>query len=273
MDSYGSKAKALAGGTDILVQLRGNKFDIEMLMDVKSIPELNELSYTVSGGLSVGAAVPCARIYEDLEIQENYPCLVDAAFLIGGIQIQGRATVGGNLCNASPSGDTIPALIALGAEAVVHSKRGYRSIPVEDFCVGPGQNGLEDGELLVSIKFPPPKSYSGAHFLRFIPRNEMDIAVANVGVALTLDSKGLIIESARIALGAVGPTPLLATKASEFLVGKEICDDNISGAAEIAKQIARPITDMRGTVNQRIHLVGVLTKRAIRKAIERAKGV
>ncbi|MBD47676.1 MAG: carbon monoxide dehydrogenase [Dehalococcoidia bacterium] len=273
MDSYGSKAKALAGGTDILVQLRGNRFDIEMLVDVKSIPELNELSYTVSEGLSVGAAVPCIRIYEDSVVQQSYPCLVDAAFLIGGIQIQSRATIGGNLCNASPSGDTIPALIALEAEAVVFSKRGYRSIPVEDFCVGPGQNGLQDGELLVSIKFPPPKLYSGAHFLRFIPRNEMDIAVANVGVALTLDSKKQTVESARIALGAVGPTPLLATKASEFLVGKEISDDSLYETAEIAKQIASPITDMRGTINQRIHLVGVLTRRALQKAVERAKGV
>lgn len=273
MDSYGSKAKALAGGTDILVQLRGNRFDIDMLVDVKSIPELNELSYTVSEGLSVGAAVPCMRIYEDSVVQQSYPCLVDAAFLIGGIQIQSRATIGGNLCNASPSGDTIPALIALEAEAVVLSKRGYRSIPVEDFCVGPGKNGLQDGELLVSIKFPPPKLYSGAHFLRFIPRNEMDIAVANVGVALTLDSKKQTVESARIALGAVGPTPLLATKASEFLVGKEVSDDNLHETAEIAKQIASPITDMRGTINQRIHLVGVLTRRALQKAVERAKGV
>jgi carbon-monoxide dehydrogenase medium subunit len=215
--------------------------------------------------------VPCYRVYEDKTIQQLYPGLVDSAFIIGGIQIQGRASVGGNLCNAAPSGDTIPALIVLGGQAVIAGANGQRTVPVEEFCTGPGQNILKPGELLVSIKLPPPKPRSGAHYLRFIPRNEMDIAVVGVGASVVLDSSKTKIESARIALASVAPTPVLATEAANLLVGKEANEASIEEAAEAAKKAAKPIDDMRGTVKQRIHLVGVLTKRALRKAIERAK--
>jgi carbon-monoxide dehydrogenase medium subunit len=266
----GARARVLAGGTDVLVQLRAGRIEIDRLVDVKGIPELNQLSCSEAEGLTLGAAVPCYRVYEDPTIARLYPCLVDAASLIGGIQIQGRATVGGNLCNSSPSGDTIPALIALEATCLIAGPEGRRTVPVEDFCTAPGRNVLEEGEILVALRFPPPKPRSGAHFLRFIPRNEMDIAVAGVGASVLLANSH--IDSARIALGAVGPTPIFAREASALLLGREANETAIEEAAEAAKAAARPIDDMRGTARQRIHLVGVLTKRALRIAIQRATG-
>ena len=271
MAESGPKAKALAGGTDVIVQLRGGRFQIDRLVDVKSVPEMNELSYSDANGLTVGAGVPCCLIYENETVIEKYPGLVDAAFLIGGIQIQGRATLGGNLCNSSPSGDTIPALMALGGVANVAGPNGTRQVPIEDFCTAPGRNVLQDGELLVNMNFPAPKPNSGAAFLRFIPRNEMDIAIANSAASVELDDAGKVV-SARIAVGAVAPTPRMAQAAADGMVGKEANDATIEEAAEAAKAVASPINDMRGTVKQRVHLVGVLTKRALRTAVARAKG-
>lgn len=272
MAEKGPKAKALAGGTDVLVQLRGGRFEIDRLVDIKKIPELNQLTCSETEGLTVGAAVPCCNIYEDPAIQRLYPGLVDSAFLIGGIQIQGRATIGGNLCNAAPSGDSIPSLIALEATAIVAGPNGRRNIPVEDFCTGPGRNVLQDGEILVSVHMPAPKPGFGAAFLRFIPRNEMDIAVANSGVSVLLDDSKQNIISARVALGSVAPTVVFAKQSGDLLAGKEANEASIEAAAEAAKGSATPINDMRGTVNQRIHLVGVMTKRALRIAISRARG-
>ncbi len=238
---------------------------------MKSIPDVNELTCSASKGLTLGAAVPCYRIYEDQSINKLYPGLVDSAWMIGGIQIQGRASVGGNLCNAAPSADTIPALIALEATCVIAGPKGRRTVAVEDFCTGPSANVLQDGELLVSMTFPPPTARSGAHYLRFIPRNEMDIAIAGVGASVVLDQSKTRIESARIALASVAPTPVVAKEAQDLLAGKEANEAAIEAAGEAAKAAAKPITDMRGTVKQRVHLVGVLTRRALRKAIERAK--
>ena len=272
MAESGPNAKALAGGTDVIVQLRGGRFQIERLVDVKKVPEMNELSYSEANGLTVGAAVPCCLIYENETVIKHYPGLVDAAFLIGGIQIQARATLGGNLCNSSPSGDTIPALMVLGGIADVAGPNGRRSIPIEEFCTAPGRNQLQDGELLVSMNFPAPKPNSGAAFLRFIPRNEMDIAIANSGVSVVLDDAKEKVVSAKIAVGAVAPTPRMAQAAADAMVGKEASEATIEEAAEAAKAVASPINDMRGTVKQRIHLVGILTKRALRTAIARAKG-
>ncbi len=270
MAEKGSKARALAGGTDILVQLRAKRYVIDRLVDIKNVSEMNELTCSEQQGLVLGAAVPCYRIYQDQTVARLYPGLIDSAAMIGGIQIQGRASIGGNLCNAAPSADGIPPLIALEALCTVAGPNGRRTVKVEEFCTGPGQTVLQDGELLVSIYLPPPKRNSGAHYLRFIPRNEMDIAVAGVGVSVVL-SNGKI-ESARIALASVAPTPVFATEAAAVLVGKEANESAVLEAAEEAKKAAKPISDMRGTIEQRIHLVGVLTKRALNKAIARAKG-
>ena len=271
MAEKGDKAKALAGGTDVLVQLRGGRFQIERLVDVKNVPELNELSFSETDGLTLGAAVPCYRVYEDDLIQKLYPILVDSSTLIGGVQIQGRAGLGGNLFNSSPSTDGIPSLIALGAQAVVAGPNGQRTIPVDEFCTAPGRNSVQPGELLVSIKFPVPPPNSGARFLRFIPRNEMDIAVVNCAASVVLDDSKQTIQSARISLGAVAPTPVLAKEAGDLLAGKEANEASILEAAEAAKGSASPIGDMRGTIKQRVHLVGILTKRALQTAISRAR--
>ena len=270
--SKGDRARAMAGGTDVLVQLRGGRRSADLVVDVKGIPELNELSYSAQGGLTLGAAVPCYRIYQDKAVIDNYPGLIDSASLIGGIQIQGRASIGGNLCNASPSGDSIPAIIALSAVANIAGPKGMRQVPAEDFCTGPGRSVLENGEILVSITIPTPQAHSGANYLRFIPRNEMDIAVAGVGTSVVLDASGQNIVSARVALASVAPTPVFSTAAGDSLAGKAVSDEAIQEASEKAMADAKPIDDMRGTVRQRVHLVGVLTRRTLNNAIQRARG-
>jgi CO/xanthine dehydrogenase FAD-binding subunit len=267
----GDKARCLAGGTDIIVQLREHRRDVDVLVDIKHIPEVAALSYDARQGLRIGAAVPCCQIYENKEIARAYPGLIDAAALVGGIQIQSRASLGGNLCNSSPAGDTIPALIALEAVCIIAGPKGNREVPVEKFCTGPGKNVLDSGEFLLSLRLPPPKPRSGAAYLRFIPRNEMDIAVAGAGVAVTLDDKKSECTAARIALAAVAPTPLLVAEASAALVGTELGEAAVAKAASLAQAAAKPITDMRGEADYRRHLVGVLVKRALQIAVERAK--
>jgi len=266
----GGSARAMAGGTDLLPKARGGVFETNLIVDVKAIPELNVLSYDSGKGLTLGAAVPCYKIYSDADVKAHYPGLLDAATLIGGIQIQGRASIGGNLCNAVPSADSIPALIALGATANIEGPDGSRQVAVEDFCTGPSKNVLKTGELLVSLSIPAPAANSGARYLRFIPRNEMDIAVAGVGVSVELDNGNF--KSARLALAAVGPTPLFVKAVGAALAGKPANDETIAAAGQIAKDAATPITDMRGTIEYRKHLCDVLTRRALSTAVNRAKG-
>ena len=272
MASKGDRARALAGGTDLLVQLRGGRRSADLVVDIKEIPELNELSYDSQKGLVVGAAVPCYLVYKNQAVVSNYPGLIDAAALIGGIQIQGRASIGGNLCNAAPSGDSIPPVIVLGGVAHIAGPNGNREVPTEDFCTGPGQSVMQPGEILVSINLPPPLPHSGASYLRFIPRNEMDIAVAGVGTSVVLDASGQNFVSARISLASVAPTPVLAKDAGDSLAGKPVSDATIQEASEKAMADAKPINDMRGTIRQRTHLVGVLTRRTLNNAIQRARG-
>ncbi len=268
----GAGARVLAGGTDILVQLRAGSRKPDLLVDVKAIPELNEIAYDPASGLTLGAAVPCYKVYGDAAVAAAYPVLIDCASLIGGIQIQGRASIGGNLCNAAPSADSIPALIALGATAQIARPGGNRQVPVEEFCTGPGESILQSGELLVSLRIPSPVPNSGAGYIRFIPRNEMDIAVVGVGASVVLSDDKSTFKSARISLAAVAPTPLFVAEAGESLVGQPVSDDSIQRAAGIARESAKPITDMRGTIEHRKHLCEVLTKRALNIAVERARG-
>jgi CO/xanthine dehydrogenase FAD-binding subunit len=269
---HGESARVLAGGTDIIIQTREGRRSVEMLVDVKSIRETTELTLASDGSLRVGAAVPCARIYSDADIARRFPALIDSSALIGGIQIQSRASLGGNLCNSSPAADTIPTLIALGAVCEIAGPSGRRTIPVEEFCTAPGQNVLKPGELLVALNIPAPAPHSGAAFERFIPRNEMDIAVCNAAASVTLSDDGGTIKLARIAVGAVAPTPLFVKAAGDALAGKPASDSSIDAAAQAATDAARPITDMRGSAGQRKHLAGVLTRRVINTAIARAKG-
>jgi carbon-monoxide dehydrogenase medium subunit len=269
LNRHGDRARVFAGGTDLLVQVRDGRRDLDLLVDLKLIPEVNELNFDPKAGLRVGAAVPCSRIYESAEAKA-YPALLDATALVGGVQIQNRASLGGNLCNASPAADTIPALIAHEAICLIAGPNGTREMPVEKFCTGPGKTALQRSEFLLSLRLPPRKKLSGSAYLRFIPRNEMDIAVVGVGAALVLDEKRERCMAARIGLAAVAPTPLFVAEAGAALVNGVLTEENVDKAAALAQAAARPISDMRGDADYRRHLVGVLTRRAVRAAIERA---
>jgi carbon-monoxide dehydrogenase medium subunit len=266
---HGDRARVLAGGTDLLVQMRAGRREAGLVVDVKNIPELMEISCDAAQGLTLGAAAPCYQIAGDERVQKLYPSLAEVASLIGGTQIQGRASIGGNLCNAAPSADAVPLLIALSASCQIASPGAERTIAVEDFCTAPGRNVLGPGELLVSLHLPAPRATQGARYLRFIPRNEMDIAVAGAGASVVLADGHF--ESARIALAAVAPTPLFVREAGDALAGQPVNKESIARAAGIAKQAARPITDMRGTVEYRRHLCEVLTRRALQDAVARAR--
>ena len=272
LKQHGPSARVLAGGTDIIIQEREGRKDVAMMVDVKAIPETMELSLRADGSLRLGAAVPCAVIYRHREIARRFPALIDSASLIGGIQIQSRASLGGNLCNSSPAADAIPTLIVLGAVCEIAGPGGTRALPVEEFCTAPGENALQPGELLVALSFPPPAPHSGAAFERFIPRNEMDIAVCNAAASVTLSNDGKTFASARIAVGAVAPTPLFVKAAGDALAGRPVAAASIEAAATAAAAAARPITDMRGSAGQRMHLAGVLTRRVINAAVARASG-
>ncbi len=265
-------ARVLAGGTDLIVQLREHLRDADLVVNIKKIPELMELSYSSQLGLRLGASVPCHRIYEHAEIPVAYPALADAARIVGGWQIQSRASVGGNLCNSSPAADTIPALIALGAQCVIAGPKGLREVRADSFCTAPGRNVLQNGEILATIVVAPSVPFSGSAYERFIPRNEMDIAVAGAASWVTLSADGTTIEQARIGLAAVAPTPLFAAEASQWLSGKPATEKTFELAGELARKAASPISDMRGTAEFRLHLVGVLTRRTLEKAVERARG-
>ena len=267
----GERASVLAGGTDIIVQLREGLRSADLVVDVKKIPELMQLEYSGEQGLHLGASVPCWRIYDDETIAEAYPALADAARIIGGWQIQSRASIGGNLCNSSPAADSIPPLIAHSAVCHIAGPGGRRTVPVQQFCTAPGRNVLEPGELLVALKLPSLGLGSGSAYERFIPRNEMDIAVAGAASWVQLDESRQQIKQARIALSAVAATPVFAEEASNWLAGQAASEDVFAKAGDLARQVASPISDMRGTAEYRTHLVGVLTKRTLTDACERAR--
>ena len=271
LQNNGETTKILAGGTDILTKLRIRREHPDLLLDSKEIPELNELSYNPDSGLTVGGAVPFYKLYAHADVIKYYQSIVDSTKIIGGIPIQGRATLGGNLCNAAPSADAIPTLIVLGATASIHSLNDSREVPISEFCTGPGSTILNTNEIVVSINIPSPKQNSGAHYMRFIPRNEMDIAVVGVGTSVELSDDGSKFKDAQVSLASVAPTPLHVTSITDYLSGKEINDENIEKAGELAKDATKPISDMRGTAEYRQHLCTVLTKRSLKQSIERAK--
>lgn len=269
LKAHGENARPFCGGTDIIIQLRAGVRRTEHLVDVKKIKELQTLSFDAKKGLRLGAAVPCIEISQSDVMRRHYPGLTEAAHLIGSLQIQNRASVGGNLCNGSPAADTTPALIALGARARIVGPKGEREVPVEAFVASPGRTVLKPGELLVELLVPPPAPHSSDAYLRFIPRNEMDIAVVGVGASLTLD--GDKVKAARIALGAVGPTPILASKAADAIIGMRLDDAALEAAGRAASEASSPIDDMRGTAEFRLHITAVLTRRVLSIAAERAK--
>ncbi len=264
-------ARVLAGGTDLIVQMRTGRVRPARVVDVKRIPELGALSVSAAE-LVLGAAVPAVVVREHAEVRRLWPGVVEAIALIGSQQIQGRATAGGNLCNASPAADSVPALIAAGARATIAGPNGTRSLAVESFVEAPGKSALRGAEILVDIRIPRPPARSADAYLRLIPRSEMDIAVVGAGVALTLDASGRC-SAARVALGAVAPTPLLVPDAARALVGSALDDAALARAAAAAAAACQPIDDKRGTAEYRRKVAGVLVRRAAAIAAARARGV
>jgi len=266
----GATARVLAGGTDIIVQARERRRPVSLFVDIKPIPETQQLTYDADAGLTIGAATPCYVIYNDDTVKRLYSALIEASTVIGGVAIQGRASLGGNLCNSGPAADSVPAMMVLQGTANIAGPNGTRSVPIEDFNTGPGTNVLQPGEFVVSLHFPSPAPNSGAAWERFIPRNEMDIAVTNAAAYVRFE--GGNVAAARIAIGAVAPTVLMVPDAVSAIVGKPLSEESIKAAGAAARATARPIEDMRGTIKQRKHLSAVLVERTLRKAAERARG-
>ncbi len=262
-------ARILAGGTDVIVQMETDLIEPALLVDIKKIPETRAL-VAENGGFRIGAAVPGMEIMNNAAFCKAWPGVIEGVKLIGSIQIKGRASIGGNLCNASPAADSVPALVAAGAVARIVGPNGAREVPVEKIPVGPGKTSLAKGEIVVSFFLPPRPAHASDAYQRFTPRTEMDIAVVGVGVNLTLDSSGTCT-AARVALGAVAPTVLLVKECADALVGTKVDEAALENLAKAASAACRPIDDKRGTKEYRIKVAGVLAKRTALVALERAR--
>ncbi len=261
----------LCGGTDLIIQHRAGRVEVERMVDLKKIPALNVLEYDANKGLRLGAAVSCQRFTDDAAAIRYYPALVEGAELIGSVQIQTRASIGGNVCNGSPAGDTIASLMVLNAHCLIAGPHGTREVHAKDFITAPGKTALQKGEVLVEFVIPPVPSNTSSAYLRFIPRNEMDIAVADVAVSLTLEDDKKTVREAKVALGAVAPTVLMVDKAVEALAGSTLDETALSKGAKACTEAAQPIDDARGTVAYRKHMAGVLFRRATMLALGRVQ--
>ncbi len=264
------RAFVLAGGTDLLVQLKSGRIEPELIVDIKRI-EATQSIKKMANGFRIGAAVSGAAMGKSAALKKAWPGVVEATNLIGSDQIQGRCTMAGNLCNASPAADSVPALIAAGAKAVVVGPKGRRTVAVEKIATGPGKTSLAKGEIVESITLPKRPLRTGDAYLRFIPRSEMDIAVVSAGVCLTLNNKGEV-SKARVVLGAVAPTVVLVTAAADAIVGTKLDDDALAELAAACGRACKPIDDMRGTIEFRTDVAGVLARRAAKIAYQRAGG-
>jgi CO/xanthine dehydrogenase FAD-binding subunit len=263
-------AKVLAGGTDLLVQLRSGRLTPDLIVDTKKIPGMIGIREE-NGGFVIGAATSGAVVEAHAGLKAAWPGVVEALDLIGSTQVQGRCSLAGNLCNASPAADSVPALYAAAATAVVVGPNGRREVKVEDIPVGPGRTSLARDEFILEFRLPPRPARSGDAYLRFIPRTEMDIAVVGCGVSVTLDANG-ICTAARVALGAVAPTVLLVQPAAEVLVGNRLDAGTLAKLDAAAQAAAKPISDKRGTVEYRTKVAGVLARRTAAIAFDRAAG-
>ena len=265
-----SSARVFAGATDVVPQMRSGRIDPEVLIDLKGIEELSSMS-SDGNKWTIGAAVPTARLTEDAAFSGEFPGLSEAAGLIGSDQVQSRSSLGGNLCNASPAADSVPAMVVNGARAVIAGPNGRRTVDVAEVPTGPGQTSLADGELVVAIEVDHKPANTGDAYLRMIPRTEMDIAVVGAGVRVTLDDSGTCT-AATVALGAVAPTVVRVPDAEAALVGSTLDDAALAACAAAASAACNPIDDMRGTIAYRTQVAGVLAKRAVVAAAERARG-
>ena len=263
-------AKLMAGGTDLLVQLRSGRLKPELIVDLKHIPGLIGIREE-AGGFVIGASTPGATLEAHAGLKAAWPGVVEAMDLIGSEQIQGRASLAGNLCNASPAADSVPAMIAAGAVAVVVGANGRREVPVEAIPTGPGRTSLAKDEFILEIRLPPRPAHSGDAYLRFIPRTEMDIAVVGCGVNVTLDAAG-VCTAARVVLGAVAPTAVVVADAAAALIGHKLDDATLAKLDAAAQAACKPITDKRGTIEYRTKVAGVMARRTAAIAFERAQG-
>jgi CO/xanthine dehydrogenase FAD-binding subunit len=266
----GATARVLAGGTDLLVQVKTEMVDPELVIDLKRIPELRAIKVDAAG-FHIGAAVTGAELKEHPSLKLAWPGVVEAANLIGSTQIQGRASLGGNLCNASPAADSIPALIAAGATVSIHGPKGTRMLPVEDVVLAPRKTALQPGEFVGTFHLAASAKGRGDAYLRFIPRTEMDIAVVGCGIALTVDSSGVIM-SARVGLGAVAPRPLLVQAAGSALIGSKLETAALDKMIAAVRAACAPIDDKRGTIAFRTEVAGVIARRTAEIAYARATG-
>lgn len=260
----------LSGGTDVLVQLRAGMVTPDDLIDLKKIPGLHDITRTAEGGWRIGATVSGAKMRRHAALCADWPGVVEGMNLVGSTQVQGRATLAGNLCNGSPAADSVPGMVAAGARVVVTGPNGTREVAVEDIPAGPGKTKLQPGEMIEAVLLPPRGKQGGDAYLRFIPRTEMDIAVVGVGISLTLDGDKVV--AARVALGAVAPKVLLVEAAANAIIGTTLDDAALAGLTAAVRAAATPISDKRGTAEFRKEVVGVLAGRAARIAYDRAKG-
>jgi len=263
------QARVLAGGTDLLIGMRAGRVEPELLVDIKDIPEMVSI-VAENGGFRFGAAVTCMELVEHEEFAKAWPGVIDGVRLIGSIQVKGRATVGGNLCNASPAADSVPAMIAAGASARIAGLSRKRETRVEDIATGPGKTSLAKGEIVTSFLLPRRPPHSGDAYLRFTPRTEMDIAVVGAGVNLTLDDSG-VCSQARVSLGAVAERALLVPEAAAALIGTKVDAAALERLAAAASAACRPIDDKRGTKAFRFKVAGVMARRAAEVALARAR--
>jgi carbon-monoxide dehydrogenase medium subunit len=266
-----SGARVLAGGTDLLVRLRAGHIAPSAIVDIKHIDGMGEITQEADGGWRIGAGVPCAAMGEHAGLVADYPGVVEGAELIGSTQVQGRCTMVGNLCNAGPAGDSVPALVAAGAMVRVAGPNGTRDVPVIEIPTAPGKTSLAAGEFVTSVYLPPRGARGGDAYLRFIPRTEMDIAVVGCAVNVILEEDGTVA-CAGVSLGAVAPKVLLVAEAAEALIGTKCDDTALAACAAAATAAATPIDDKRGTVAFRKDVSGVLARRAAKLAYVRAKG-
>ena len=262
------QVRALVGGTDLIDHLKQNRRTPSVVMDVKRIPEMMRLEWVDGEGLHIGSAVPCTDTAAFPAVKEKYSSIEESCLLVGSIQIQNRASIGGNICNSAPSADAVPGPITFGARVVLIGPDGRREVPLEKFFTGPGQNVMAPNEIMLETIVPPPPPNSSGHYLRFIPRNEMDIAVVGVASMLALDPDTGKCNHARIALASVAPTPVRARAAETALEGKDVTEELIEEASQLAVEACHPISDIRGGAEYRKELVPVLTRRTLWQCME-----
>ncbi len=268
-NSNESSLKILAGGTDLIIQMRADLQSPEHLLDIKQIPEATAITIGADH-TRIGAAVSFAQLCDNSKLRQQYPGVIEGLELVGSTQVQSRATLGGNLCNASPAADSVPALIAANAECLIIGPDDQRQVPVSEICLAPGKTSLKNNEFILEFILPIPAPGSVDAYLRFTPRNEMDIAVVGVATNLTLNQAGICTQ-ARVVIGAIAPTALIADEVANVLIGQKLDEAVIEKARQIASQLGSPISDKRGTTEFRHQIAGVLTRRTIKIAMARTE--